>query len=301
MDLKSLQVFLSVYGSLSFTETAAALHMSVSAVSRTVQRLEEELGTSLFDRDRRGMRATSAALGLQSVAEGIVADWRGFQRSLGSSAAVAGELRVFCSVTATHQLLSPLLAAYRDACPRVDVRLQTGDQADGIQRLREGATDVAVVARPKDLPDLMSFRPLDESPMRLCLPTLDCVISRELGDKQGRALLSALHSVPWVLPERGVSKQLIEAWLAAKQVETPPVYAHVAGHEAIAAMISLGLGVGILPEVVVEASGVSSALRLEALPDIPPVQIGLCTRRTRLADPVIAALWTAADESPSSV
>ncbi|MFK7831579.1 MAG: HTH-type transcriptional activator IlvY [Congregibacter sp.] len=297
MDIKSLQVFISVCATLSFTETAAALHMSISAVSRTVQRLEEELGAQLFDRDRRGIRLSNAARRLQGVAEGMVADWRGLQHALSSGTAIQGDLRVYCSVTATHRLLSPLLAAYREACPRVDVRLQTGDQADGVQRLREGATDVAVIAKPHNLPASLSFLPLTESPMRLCLPTLDCAVSRALQGKRGAALWTALDTAPWILPERGASKQLIERWWSAQRPVEPTVYARVAGHEAIAAMVSLGLGVGIVPELVVTASGVADALRLQAVKGLPVLQIGLCTRSARLSDPVISALWAVAEQS----
>lgn len=301
MDIKSLRVFLAVCGNLSFTDTAAAEHMSVSAVSRTVQRLEDELGARLFDRNRRSMRPTGAALQLHPVAESIIADWRALQHALSNAAAVWGDLRVFCSVTATHRLLSPLLAAYRDACPRVDVRLQTGDQADGVQRLRDGTTDVAVIARPDDLSDAMSFMPLTESPLRLCLPTLDCALTRQLSGKHGAALWDVLDTAPWILPERGASKVLIERWFSAQRAVSPPVYARVAGHEAIAAMISLGLGVGIVPELVVAASGVSDALRLEPVEGLLPLQVGLCTRASRLADPMISALWTVATEKPSEL
>lgn len=295
MDLKSLQVFLAVASNLSFTRTAEEQHMSVSAVSRCVQRLESELGAQLFDRDRRGMQMTDAALRLQRVAQGMVADWRGLQHGLGKRGAVAGDLRIFCSVTATHRLLSPLLAAYRQSCPGVDVRLQTGDQADGVEKLRAGVTDVAVLARPAELTDSLSFFPLTESALHLFVPTLDCEITRTLAGLRGAALWSALDTLPWILPERGVSQELIESWLRSQRPVFPPVYARVAGHEAIAAMVSLGLGVGVLPELVVAASGVADALRALPAKAMPPLQIGLCTRRARLADPVIAALWQTAE------
>jgi LysR family positive regulator for ilvC len=72
------------------------------------------------------------------------------------------------------------------------------------------------------------------------------------------------------------------------------VYARVAGHEAIAAMISLGLGVGVLPELVVAASGVANAVQGYPVTALPPMVVGLCARRSRLADPVISSLWDVA-------
>lgn len=297
MDLKSLQVFLSVCSNLSFTQTAAEQHQSVSAVSRCVLRLEEELGERLFDRDRRGMTATPAARRLQVVAERMLSDWRSLQQSLGEDGSLQGELRIFCSVTATHRLLSPLLAAYREAYPRVQILLQTGDQADGIERVRRGNSDVAVIARPEGLNESFAFSPLASTPLCLCLPLVDCDLHDTLAGLSGSALWEALEDAPWVLPERGVSKDLIDRWLSERFVRQPTVYARVAGHEAIVAMVSLGLGVAVLPRLVVDASGLESSLRVMTLDeDLPAFEIGLCTRQPRLADPVVHGLWQVAHE-----
>ncbi len=60
MDTRTLTVFLSVADTLSFSRSSALLHLSVSAVSRTVARLEEEVGQRLLERDRRRVRLTPA-------------------------------------------------------------------------------------------------------------------------------------------------------------------------------------------------------------------------------------------------
>ena len=119
------------------------------------------------------MRPTTAAVELSRVAARMEAEWRGLQRALGESTALTGELRIFCSVTATHRLLSPLLSAYREACPGVHILLITGDQADGPERVRRGDADVAVIARPAQLPDALAYLHVTDSPLRLCLPRGD--------------------------------------------------------------------------------------------------------------------------------
>jgi LysR family positive regulator for ilvC len=219
----------------------------------------------------------------------MLSDWRSLQQSLGEDGSLQGELRIFCSVTATHRLLSPLLAAYREAYPQVHILLQTGDQADGVDRVRRGSSDVAVIARPENLSPSFAFSPLA---LCLCMPQVDCDLRDKLLELEGKALWSVLEDAPWVLPERGVSKDLIDRWLQGRFLRQPPVYARVAGHEAIVAMVSLGLGVAILPRLVVDASGLVSSLRVIALSeDLPPFEIGLCARQRRRADPVIEGLW----------
>lgn len=297
MDQKQLQVFLSVCATRSFTQTASDLHMSVSAVSRAVARLEQDLGRDLFDRDRRGIRPTSAAQRLRPWAENAIAGWRALKQGFRDGSAVVGELRIFCSVTASRRLLSPLLRAYRSAHPAVDVRLQTGDQADGLEQVRSGRADVAVIAAPAELPASIAFRAVETSPLMLCLPTRDDAapgVHPDRGD--GRPSVSEvaggdLAGRAWILPERGVTRDITDSWLRGHFDREPPVYARVAGHEAIAAMVALGLGIGIVPRLVVDASGLAGELELCSVPDLPCITIGLCARSGRVADPVVAALF----------
>jgi len=292
MDLKTLQIFSSVLRHRSFTQAADELHMSISAVSRSIARLEETLGLPLFDRDRRGMRPTGAAAELSRVAGRMEADWRELQRTLSSSASLSGELRIFCSVTATHRLLSPLISAYRDACPAVDVLLITGDQADGLERVKRGDADVAVIARPAQLPDSIAYRHVAASPLRLCIPGNDGPLRQRLDGASADERDALLGEMPWILPERGVSKDAIERWLIERYAQLPPIYARVAGHEAILAMVSLGLGVGMVPELVIEASGLADTLEVAALAHQPgALEIGLCARAGRVQDPIVAELW----------
>jgi LysR family positive regulator for ilvC len=288
MDQKSMQVFLSVISTLNFSRTAVDMHMSVSAVSRCIARLEEELGQTLFDRDRRGMRPSSAARRLRPYAERVTTEWKALRHSFQDAASVSGELRIFCSVTASHRLLSPLMRAHRRVCPAVDVRLQTGDPADGLDRVRRGDADVAMIIRPASLPEAITFRAVATSQLELCLPLHGDEDLAALAQHSDAGLLPRLRGVPWVLPERGVTRELTDRWLRAMLDGEPEVYARVAGNEAIAAMVSLGLGVGIAPRIVVEAGAFTDALALRALPGLPELEIGLCARTGRMSDPVIA-------------
>lgn len=295
MDTKSLTVFLSVCSTLNFSRTADLQHMSVSAVSRCVQRLEASVGQSLFERDRRSMRLTSAGSILKHYAEQAVDDWDHVRRQLTNERDLVGEVSLFCSVTASFSVLSPVLESFRQAYPGVHIMLHAGDQADGVGRVLEGRDDVAVTVRPDRLAARLDFLTLTESSMCLCIPAADCATRQALKLDGQHVAPGVWADVPFIVPERGITRDMIDAWFVGIGVARPRLYAQVAGHEAIVAMVALGLGVGFAPEVVVRNSGFQQGV--EPLPleePLPDLRIGLCALRHRLRSPLVRSLWRVA-------
>jgi LysR family positive regulator for ilvC len=297
VDTRALSVFLSVADTLNFSRSGELLHMSVSAVSRTVQRLEDEVGQPLLERDNRRVRLTGAGREFREYARHAVAQWQQLQRKLGSDAELAGEVSLYCSVTATYSVLAPILAAFRAAHPSVEIMMHTGDQADGITRVLEGQDDVAVSGRPSQLPRRLEFLPLLQSPLQFCVPTADCAVRDQvLAGDPGSADFD-WGRVPFIVPERGITKEMLDTWFRDRGIR-PRIYAQVAGHEAIVAMTSLGLGVGIAPRLVIEASGMASSVRQLEIPEgLPPLTIGLCSLGQRLSSPLVKSLWDVAGQT----
>jgi LysR family positive regulator for ilvC len=297
MDTRALTVFLSVADTLNFSRSGELLHMSVSAVSRTVRRLEDELGQPLLERDNRTVRLTPAGREFLDYARRSVAEWQRLRRKLGSDEELAGEVSLYCSVTAAHSVLAPILEAFRATYPAVDIMLHTGDQADGIDRVQQGQDDVAVSSLPLQLPPRLEFLPLLESPLCLWAPLADCAVRQMVGAGETSPRGLDWAAIPFIVPERGTTRDILDAW-SGEQGIRPRVYAQVAGHEAIVAMVSLGLGIGIAPRLVVEASGMSHSVMPIALPDaLPSLVIGLCSRKLRLSSPIVRSLWDVAGQT----
>ena len=102
---------------------------------------------------------------------------------------------------------------------------------------------------------------------------------------------SQWHNVPMILSEEGLARERVNTWFRQQGV-TPTIYAQVSGNEAIVSMVSLGFGVGVVPQIVVENSPLSdriSALSPQAT--LEPFQVGLCVQKKRLQSPLINAFW----------
>jgi LysR family positive regulator for ilvC len=297
MDMRALRIFLTVADTLSFSRSSEQLHVSLSAVSRAIQRLEQEVGQQLLERDNRSVRLSPAGREFRAYARKTLAEWQQLRLRLNAESDIAGEIRVFCSVTASYSILAPVLEAFRAAYPGVEIMLHTGDQAEGVGRVIAGQDDVAVTARPDALPETLAFLPLQESPLVFCAPTAECAVQAQLADADTGDPGFDWSALPFIVPERGLSKSRLDAWFRGRGI-TPRVYAHVAGHEAIVAMVSLGLGVGVVPEIVLESSALTGRIRrLPLAPALQPIVIGLCTVAARLQSPPLRALWEVAARS----
>jgi LysR family positive regulator for ilvC len=149
MDTRSLELFLHLAESLSFSRTAEQKHLSLSAVSRSVQRMEAELGQRLFERDKRSVSLTHAGEHFRAYARRTLEDWQQLSAELRVDPDnLQGEVSVYCSVTASYSVLSPILELFRQEHPGIDIMLHTGDQADAVGRVQAGKEDIAIAAVP---------------------------------------------------------------------------------------------------------------------------------------------------------
>jgi len=287
MDFHALRLFLHLAGSLHFGKTAQACAISPSALSRTVQRLEAEVGARLFIRDNRSVRLTPAGERFRVYARDTVDAWERFRDSVKEGGrALSGEITLYSSVTAAYSIFPELFARFRSRYPGIHIRLQTGDSANAIELVQNGSADVTVAARPDALPRSLLFRTVTVTPLVFVAPVVDCEAAR----------LLARTPIPWaqvpmILAETALSRKRVEAWFRQRSLR-PNVYAEVAGHEAILSMVRLGCGVGVVPELVLRESSLSQEVKvLEVQPQLPAYVVGLCAHRRRLASPVVRAFW----------
>jgi LysR family positive regulator for ilvC len=103
MDIRSLELFQHLASSLHFGKTAESTFVSPSTLSRSIQRLEEECGTTLFVRDNRKVKLTAAGSKLLGFSQQMLTEWKKVKWELQQEhQQLQGELSLFCSVTASQ-------------------------------------------------------------------------------------------------------------------------------------------------------------------------------------------------------
>ncbi|TFV41957.1 LysR family transcriptional regulator [Bradyrhizobium frederickii] len=127
-DLNALAVFALVAEERSFRAAADRLGVTRSAVSQTIQRLEENLGIALVQRTTRSVGLTEAGERLHAEVAPAIADMRA---ALGNTEALRGRprgvLRLAVSSIAEHFLSGPFLAAFAEANPEVQLDVTVTD------------------------------------------------------------------------------------------------------------------------------------------------------------------------------
>lgn len=280
--------FLHLAGTLRFSATARALHMSPSALTRGIQRLEEQLGQQLFVRDKRNVVLTRAGELVRDHARAQVAAHRVLLETLAAEQqAPTGELRIACTVTACHSILPKLLAQSRARYPGLHLQISTSDATRCLQRLRDDEVDVAVLPVP-DAPDTdLRVAPLAHTELSFIAPKSDKSLQQ-----RAKAGGDAWNGLPMVLPRLGVERERIDAWLAARDLR-PEIYAEVNGNEAILAMVSLGCGVGIVPELVREGSPLKRSVVRVNVPNPPRgYEVALCAKQRSLDRRAVSLFWS---------
>ena len=293
MDSRSLKLFQHLANSLHFGKTASAYHLSPSTLSRTIQRLEDELGSQSLIRDNRSVLLTSEGKKFLSYADQQISQFESLKQSLNSSQEeLSGSLNIYCSVTASYSYLPPLLEKFRQAHPNIDINLDTGDAADGIDQIKNQRVDLAIAARPDDLASSIHFQTIATVPLAIVAPNINCSVKQAW---QAEAIDWA--DLPIILPEHGVARKRFEQWFRQKYSGRPNVYAQVSGQEALVSMVALGCGIGLSPIVVVDNSPVKDRIQILSDTSIAPFDLGLCCFKKKLSDPIVAEFMAMANQA----
>ena len=280
ITLDELRTFLDLSRTLRFARTSEARHLSPSALSRSIARLEQRTGRRLFDRDQRTVALTPSGARLVPVVEELLQRWDDHVTALDGEDAdtVVGSLSLYCTVTASQSILPDVLHDFREQFPNVRIDLETGDAADALDRLAAG-TDVTVAGLAERLPPGVRSRVIARTPL---VPVAS-----------SRALPSRLDwsTTAFVLPSNGAVRSLVDGWFRRHR-RTPIVAAEAHGHEAVLSLVVLGCGVGIVPQLVVDKSPLAAELTIvPARPKLPELSIAVCSLPDRMRLAPVRAFW----------
>ena len=255
LNLERLRVLQAVATHGSVTAAAAELHVTTSAVSQQLARLERESGTTLVERSGRGIRLTETAHLLAGHATAILSMAEQAQADVSARAgAVAGRLVLASLPTATRGLAAPALRQLADAHPELRVELREADPSDSIPALVRGVVDLIIAHdwsnAPLAAPDGLVKALLVEDLADIAVPATHPLAGPDAHTRgSGTVQLTQLGSGPWICGAPGTS---CRDWLTftLRSAGVEPQFAHTANEYATQlSLVAAGLGVAVMPRL----------------------------------------------------
>src|ERR1017187_5932869 len=248
LNFERLRVLHAVSTTGSVAGAARVLHVTTSAISQQMARLERETGQRLAERQGRGIRLTEAGLLLARNAGYLLAQVEQVEADLaGHSGAVTGTLNIAAFATAARGLLPGVLQDLRSRYPDLSVSLSEQEPHEAIPALSRGHLDVAVVqdgaGDTPAVPGGLSRLDLIEDPFDAALPADHPLAGRET------ITLSELAAEDWISWSTG---QICHEWLTRtlRADGTEPRIRHTASeHSTQLALVAAGLGTALIPRL----------------------------------------------------
>lgn len=243
MDLQSLEAFLAVAELKSFSRAGERLFLTQPAISKRIANLEQQLGTSLFDRIGRDIYLTEAGSILIERAQRIVDEIRDTQQTVTQ---LSDEDVRELSIASSHHIglhyLGPILQAFTVRHPdaSLDVRFMESEQA--VHALLKRDIEVALTTIPSPLHRDLVSKTLWTDSLRIVIAS-----HHSMARQQRKLRLNELSNIRAILPDKQTTTyQIIEQMFQKHHIPLQRVMT-VNYLETIAELVAHGLGWSLLP------------------------------------------------------
>ena len=262
MEIHQLRYFVAVAEEGSFSNAAEREHVSQPSLSQQIHKLEAELDQQLFDRLPRAVVLTEAGRRLLEYARKILTDLADARRSVAAlEDEVAGRLSVGAIPSIALYVLPRLIVRFERAYPKVTFELFEDTTEKLAQRLEDGTLDIVLASSGDQTPTLAQHS-LGREPLLLLLPEKHRLAKKKTIKWSDLAaekflLLHEVHSL----------SVTVRRFLAANHLK-PELVLQGAQLTTIAAMVAAGLGVTVVPQMMLHTQFVQGCV---AVPFVRPV------------------------------
>ncbi len=262
ITVTELTAFLAVIRGGSVTAAADELVVTQPSVSSAIAALGRELGCELFVRAGRGIRLTDAGSAFAPYAADVLGLLdHGRQAAREAAALAARRLRLVAVTTAAESFVPPLMRAFSDEHPDVELTLDVGNRGEVLDRIRAHAADVAISGKPP-ADDRLVAEPLHDN-------EITCITAADDPAARGRPVeAAALAGRHWLLRESGSGTRALNEEFLAEHGLNPDTLT-LGSNGAIKQAARSGLGVSLISRAAVEDELASARLGEIRLVDGP--------------------------------
>jgi LysR family hydrogen peroxide-inducible transcriptional activator len=269
MEIHQLRYFVAVAEEGSFSRAAARVRVAQPSLSQQIRKLETEVGQPLFDRLPRSVVLTEAGRCLIDYARQILASIGDARRCIDEfKGEIAGNVAVGAIPTIAPYVLPELVVTFQQHYPDVTLHIVEDVTAGIVRRIEAGELDVALASTCQKSPSLR-IEPIGVEPLLALVPEAhslakQSVITFDDLKSQRFLLLHEMHCLSQQVHHQLESRRLHpEIALAGSQLST------------IANMVAAGIGVSIVPQMMVKHHATPGCVTLQFATPVPERELNL--------------------------
>lgn len=171
MDIDLARTFLEIVRCGSLAAAADKLHVTQTAITARVQKLESQLASTLFVRNRAGARLTADGEAFVVYANQLVQTWEAARRDLPLPEGYRNVLHIGGEVSLCNPLMLSWARELREKIPSHALRTEIRDGENLLRQLELGVLDAALVFQPEYWPQLQVEQLLEEKLILVRLPS----------------------------------------------------------------------------------------------------------------------------------
>jgi DNA-binding transcriptional LysR family regulator len=264
MKLDEIEAFVAVVRSQSLSQAADSLALTQPAVTRRIQNFEEALGVELLDRRTKPLKTTAMGRAVYEQCRAIVRETDALRHLVTDGAPLAGVLRLGVAQTVADVAMLEALHALRGAHPELQPRVSTGWGNPLLQKVEDGELDAVVVLLP-------ASRTLSEALAGESLGPLKLAVVAQKGSMKKRAhTLAECEAYGWVLNPDGCGFRAGLQHALAAQGYSLKLNLETLGTELQLGLVSDGVGLGLVPLPLLQASAYAARLDVIQISDFKP-------------------------------
>jgi DNA-binding transcriptional LysR family regulator len=250
MEMHQIRYFLAVCRTLNFTKAAEECNVAQPSLTRAVQKLEEEFGGQLFNRERANTHLTELGRAMQPHLERTFeAAQSAKQLAVGFKKGDIAHLRLGVTNSVSSQLITDMLIAVNDSVPNFELTLGGGPQTDVIGKTLEGEHDLIILGHDEQLPERMRNWSLFRETLDLIMPKTHRLASKEnitIGDLEGETIVERLQCPACEQLKR----------LCADSKVTIQFTHSASSDDQIQSIVKAGLGIALQPRSIALQPGI---------------------------------------------
>ena len=235
-NLSSYRIFYAVANTGNISKAAKELYISQPAISKSIQKLEENIGVKLFDRSSRGVTLTPEGellyTHVKSAFETLTLGEDKLRRSI---ALGVGNLSIGVSSTLCKYILLPYLRDFIKKYPHINISIACHSTNQTLKLLEEGKLDIGLIGRPEVFKDI-DFYPLREIE-DIFVAAKDYLRNLKIRGVEKQYILQS--STLLLLDKENMTRQYIDGYFQSSHIMI-----EVSNMDLLIEMSKIGLGVG---------------------------------------------------------